>query len=471
MTRYYYKLLLFSFFLILSNKCYALNLGEIDLISKPNQAFLANIEILSYTQDEIDGLKIKLASNKEYQKFDIERHSLLEKILFSLESRGERGLYIQAHAAYLAKDFPQRFLLEVSWPGGHIIKQYDISPKNKHAVEFSEQDELLHQQFEAAIEAAIKDDKTSVLHANRQIQHLTNKHTTSLPHLEKIRKTPSGGIVYNSVSKGESISKIAGLMRSDSEISINQVMVALFHENPHAFEANNIHHLKLGVSLTIANEQSITRLSKKEASRLAKHYMQNPGSPSPLPDSSKRENSFSEENLTSLDEEKVVKHLEIVNDSEGLIPLEILKRIKAEELAKSETAIQIAKKRIQTLQAEIMFLKKRIAELEKNNDSQQSSSFMENANLQGDNKTLMGNSQTKQNENTLLVGSDLSLKEHNPPITQLFKEHKTTLLLGFTILVLAIILWAFRHSNWISNLTYQFFRMRTSLGMSFPKAF
>ena len=457
MRKNVYKLLLFSFFISLSKVCFAVNLGEIEVISKPNQAFLANIELLSYTKGELDGLKIKNASNKEYQKFGIERNVLLNKLKFSIEGREADGLYVQVHAAYLAKDFPGSFLLEVSWPDGQMIKQYNISSNINNDIDDSEEVELLHKQFQAAIDAVIKADDVSSSNINQeidqQIKRLKNKQHESVPLVEKFIKTPSGGIEYSSVEAGESVSKIAQLLTTNKKVSVDQVMVALFNENRDAFIDNNIHRLRIGARLKIENKNSITSISKEEASRLAQQYMNNPGARIELEDPLIAGNAFSENMIKSSDEHKVIKRLEILSESEGFIPQDVLKRIKAEELAKSEEEIRIANDQLQALQSKIAHLKKRVRKLENNSAFNENNLFLENIDLPTDKNLVLGNTATVQEENLLITSTGLSLEEKDSVhFMQNLEKHKTMLFFGLAAL-LSISLLGFRHRTWFSTFT------------------
>jgi len=370
-------------------------------------------------------------------------------------------LYVQVHAAYLAKDFPGSFLLEVSWPDGQMIKQFDIFPIDNNDIENSVDVELLHKQFQAAIDAVIKADSVSSLDVNKdinqQIQRLNNKQRISMPLVDKIQKTPLGGIEYSPVEEGESISKIAKLLAISNKGSVNQIMVTLFNENRHAFIDNNIHRLKIGITLKIENEDSIALMTEEEASRLAKEYMRNPGAQKEFSDSLIAGKAFSEEMIKSSDEKKI-KYLEIISASEGLIPQDILKRIKAEELAKSEEEMRIANNQLQALQSKIMHLKKRIVKLESDTGFNEDDLFLENAHLSIDNKTLFGGSETVQDENYLVVSTDLSLEEKNSaPFMLDMETYKTTILFGGAAL-LSISLLGFRHKSWLSTLTQKIIR-------------
>jgi len=456
MCKSVYKLLLLSFLTFLSKVGFAVSLGEIEMISRPNQAFLANIELLSYAKDDLDSLKIKIASIEEYQKFGIERNLLLDKLQFSIEGSENGGLFVQAHAAYLTKDFPTNFLIEISWPDGQMIKQYNIFPNINTDINNPEEVELLHQRFQAAIDAVMQADDVSSLNINheinQQIGRLKNDHLKSLALVEKYKKTPSGGFEYRPVEAGESVSKIAQLLTSNKNVSVNQVMVALFNENRDAFIDNNIHRLRIGATLKIENENSITLISKEEASLLAKQYMNNPGVQREFEDSLMADNVISDDLNKFSIKSKVVKRLEIIGASEGLIPQNILKRIKAEELAKSEEEIRIASNQIQALKSKIAHLKKRVQNLESHGDMNENNQFLESTDSPKDKMFVLGNSLTVQDENLLIVNTDLSLEEGDSfNFMKNLEEYKAIVFFCLAAL-LSISLLRLRHKTWFSTL-------------------
>ena len=67
------------------------------------------------------------------------------------------------------------------------------------------------------------------------------------------------------VERGDTLWSIAEQMRGDSSASVYQVMMALFHNNRHAFIGDNVNNLKAGTVLRIEDEGELTAVSSVAA--------------------------------------------------------------------------------------------------------------------------------------------------------------------------------------------------------------
>lgn len=78
--------------------------------------------------------------------------------------------------------------------------------------------------------------------------------------------TPTFAVnTYGPTVKKETLWSIANRLRPSSDISVQQVMLALYRENPNAFVGHNINSLKKGVYLRIPNMQQIQSASRNSA--------------------------------------------------------------------------------------------------------------------------------------------------------------------------------------------------------------
>lgn len=77
---------------------------------------------------------------------------------------------------------------------------------------------------------------------------------------------------YGPVQRGDSLSRIASQLDLRGMV-IDQVLVYLFHANPHAFANNNMNHLLAGSTLKLPPVNPETLLTEYEASQLVdEHY-------------------------------------------------------------------------------------------------------------------------------------------------------------------------------------------------------
>ncbi len=72
------------------------------------------------------------------------------------------------------------------------------------------------------------------------------------------------------IKPGQTLSGIAGNLGTDAGVSVNQMMIALLHANPDAFDANNVNRLRSGSVLRVPGQDEVKQLSAAEAAMLVR---------------------------------------------------------------------------------------------------------------------------------------------------------------------------------------------------------
>jgi len=404
-----------------SSSAFALSLGKIKVISTFAQPFLAEISLPAYTEEEMGSIEIHLASKRQFEERGIEMLPVLKKFKFSVEEKKGGRLYIKVHTKNAVKELSLSFLMEVTWAGGRLIKSYDVLLTPEAITEFWEQRarEIIAQvEVEAAKEAPVeiappvkqtrpKETKPAI----RQTMRAANSNATPVqpkPN-NKLRKTASGGLEYSPVGNGESLSAIAQKIRPDYDMTINQVMVALFEQNQEAFSKGNINRLLAGVTLTIEDTQTITQISKREAMQLAQQYMHG----SKMNEEPTMIAKNTTEQATSAKPEVVQSlnnRLEISSANDEAIPQEILQRIKDEQIATAEEELKISQLDMEMLRTENETLKERIADLEEQLDATAESLFLATIQQETVKDAPNADSLTQQDQNLIVANTNMGME-------------------------------------------------------------
>jgi pilus assembly protein FimV len=105
---------------------HALGLGELTSDSLLNQNFSGNINLLSVTPEEIDGIRVKLADADAFERAGVERPFYLSLLKFAPDLLDAGKPVIR-----VTSDFPIRepflnFLVEVNWPNGRLLREYTV---------------------------------------------------------------------------------------------------------------------------------------------------------------------------------------------------------------------------------------------------------------------------------------------------------------------------------------------------------
>lgn len=463
------KIWLFGLMFLFCQSSFALSLGEIKVISTFAQPFLAEIKLPSYTEEEMESIEIHLASKKQFDEQNIEMLPVLRKFHFSVEEKGDGSLYIKVHTKTPVKELSISFLIEVTWQGGRIIKSYDVLLTPEAITQFWEKraNELVAE-LNAEIAATEADTaaptvQQPTIKAEQKKKPVIRQQPTQVASLKKntkkrpsrkLRKTDSGGIEYSPVGRGESLSLIAQRVRPNKNMSINQVMVALFNENRDAFMNNDINQLLAGVTLKIEDTNSITSISKREAMQLAQKYMSGPASEPKSTMIAKNEAS----DVVTTQEPEIIEpagnRLEISSANEDPIPPEILQQIKAEQIASAEEELKIAQVNANNLRSENIELKERIAKLEEQLDSTAENLFLATIEQELVKDAPEANSLTQQDQNLIVANTDLGMEGNEKlSLMQRIEKYQTAISISSATLLFTTLI-GMRKKEQILNIVH-----------------
>jgi len=101
-------------------------LGEIEVDSHLNQSLNARISVTSAEADELDGARIGLASEADFEKAGIERRAVLNGIQFKLVKGIDGGHSIELTTQESIKEPLLDFIVEVALPNGRLIREYSV---------------------------------------------------------------------------------------------------------------------------------------------------------------------------------------------------------------------------------------------------------------------------------------------------------------------------------------------------------
>ncbi len=219
----------------------ALGVGEIKLHSALNQKFLAEIPLLVSSGEDVSQIKVRLASPAAFSKAGLERPYYLANLRFKPVRKADGSVVIQVTSPNVIREPFLDFLLEVNWPQGRMLREFTV---------------LLDPPVSFA-------DEVAVVHSVPAVTPGPLQHSRSVATVE----TASPGVAYGPVKRNESLWKIAERLKRDASVTTEQMVMALYRENPEAFLDGNVNNLKQGVTLKIPSPQAVSRLSSSQARR------------------------------------------------------------------------------------------------------------------------------------------------------------------------------------------------------------
>ncbi|TPW12009.1 MAG: hypothetical protein FD130_1857, partial [Halothiobacillaceae bacterium] len=208
---------------------------------------------------DLDRIKISLANDETYLAAGVERADLLNKLVFTVESRAGGVVVLVSSKESMREPFLD-FIIEVNWPGGRLLREYTL---------------LLDPPVYTTQKAAPIDAPTA---SSPPAEGIATAQSTA-----KITSSAGGATATgdatprNPVESGtaETLSHVATKLRAGADdFTIEQVMMGVFKGNPEAFIDSNINNLKAGYVLHAPDKATLDTLSRKEAAQLASEHYQ-----------------------------------------------------------------------------------------------------------------------------------------------------------------------------------------------------
>ncbi len=293
---------------------HALGLGKMTVRSALNEPLNAEIEIDSVTDKELKGLQVGLAPRADFAQAGVEVLPFLSQIKFNVSKRADGNYFIHLRTDQQIEEPFLHILLAVEWPGGRLVREYtalidppvqitgrpsgieapQATPSNVPPVLSSapivEQPEPVVPAPVAKTEpqptppvvepsARAAPSPTPVTPPSPVSQSTESAAPTadSKPAVESLPAPAASGPLVPSVAsgwaqdggykvnRGATAWRIAEELRTNSAYSIEQIVLALYRANPHAFFGNNVNNLKAGQILKVPEDADIESVPAVQA--------------------------------------------------------------------------------------------------------------------------------------------------------------------------------------------------------------
>jgi len=286
---------------------FALGLGDLRLNSALNQPFDGEIEIASATPDELNSIRVGMANEDTFKRSGLDRPAFLSSFTFRVETSGGRPVIKLRSNTAITEPFVN-LLVDVSWTGGRVLRQYTVllDPPVFAQTPTTDESSMMtaRSQTQEANPATGTIDRSAAAPAPAPTTpEESASSSTSAPSVpspapgsaaamplpapqaapieEPAAPTarvpaPSAQTSYEpgenyAVKKGDTLSKIASQLRT-AGVSTKQLMVALYRANASSF-GSDMNVLRSGAVLRIPPTADIEAISPSEASaEVSKQY-------------------------------------------------------------------------------------------------------------------------------------------------------------------------------------------------------
>lgn len=222
--------------LLAAGYTHALGLGDISLHSALNQPLHAEVALQLAGHERLEDVTASLADSEAYKRSALVRPDFLSQLSFRAERNAAGQAVIRISSRDVVREPVLELLLDVRWHDGQMQRQYPLL-------------------FDLPTPAVVSPAPPAAMLA--KVAQATTKHV--IP-----PAAPVEG--YGPVKRGEILGEIARRLKP-SGVSTEQMSVALYRANPHAFLDDNINRLRWGTTLFMPSAAQMQAMSRGEAGR------------------------------------------------------------------------------------------------------------------------------------------------------------------------------------------------------------
>jgi FimV-like protein len=242
-------------------------LGDITIKSFINQPLKAKIQLVAVRASEINGIKVGLASARDFDWIGIKRTTTLEQLKFKTTANDSGEALIRVSTERPVRERNLNFLVELRWQNGRLLREYSIElkppptlpvPVMGPLVTAIDNESQIPTGGSDKIQAIKQDDKTIAQQPKPPVD--TEPQSSS----RQARQTDEPLRIYTPV-RGDTLFEIAKKFLPDTDTTLDQMMLAILRSNPQAFIENNINGLKSGVDLRMPRAVEMSRLTPQKA--------------------------------------------------------------------------------------------------------------------------------------------------------------------------------------------------------------
>ena len=245
----------------LTSGSWALGLGQIRIQSALGEALRAEVEVISLTPEEAATLQARIATAEAYRAAGLEFNPVLPGTRVTLERRPDGRTVLRVAGERAVQEPFVDVMIELTWATGRLVRQYTVllDPPRLQADAPAAVAPVI-----AAAPATPTPVPVAPQPAPAVPAPLAAAPLRVAPTPVAAAPTPTDTQV--TVRRGDTLGAIAQRTLPPT-VSLEQMLVALFHANPQAFIQNNMNLLRAGAVLSVPADADAAQVSRAEALR------------------------------------------------------------------------------------------------------------------------------------------------------------------------------------------------------------
>ena len=225
----------------LSGNAAALGLGRLTVQSALGQPLSAQIELTSATREELDTLAAKVADPSLYKQNNLNYQGALTRARVSVERRADGTSYLKVTSSTPVNEPYLDLMVELNWASGRVVRDYTflLDPPETSAA-------------------------TAPVEPIAPVRAGVSAARAAVPAAAPSAASAEGTYA---VKRGDTLSKIA-TEHKPADVTLDQMLVALFKGNAAAFDGNNMNRLRTGAIVSIPGATEAASTQPTEATKV-----------------------------------------------------------------------------------------------------------------------------------------------------------------------------------------------------------
>ncbi|MDX1914232.1 MAG: FimV/HubP family polar landmark protein [Methylophilus sp.] len=265
---------------------YAAGLGKLNVISSLGEPLKADIELLSVTAEELSSINATIAPSQAYQDQGLEKPASHNDIKIEVAKNARGTPILKLRSAQPITDAFLDMLIQVDWSSGRLLREYTVlldppgytgeanttsqpsavqSPKtsaDKNKETSNSKESVNSEVTTHPVSSATSEIKSSEVKPLKKSKGHQSKSEQSPP--PEVATESVSGQEQITTARGDTLSKLAHELKPEG-VSLEQMLVGLYQENPQAFDGENMNRLKVGQIVRVPSQETLQGISKSVA--------------------------------------------------------------------------------------------------------------------------------------------------------------------------------------------------------------
>jgi pilus assembly protein FimV len=227
----------------------AAGMGRLNVLSALGQPLVAEIDLLSVTREELGSLSARLASPDAYRQANLQYNPALTGARVSIERRANGQHFIRVVTTRPVSEPFIDLLIELTWAQGRLSREYTALLDPPGVAPATPAPVIAAVPEARPVPAPPPAAAPAPAPASKPVARAAPK---------------AGAKEYGPIERGETLGKIARDVMPEG-VTLEQMLVALYRNNPDAFIRKNLNLVRAGRILRVPDREEVAAVAPGEA--------------------------------------------------------------------------------------------------------------------------------------------------------------------------------------------------------------